>query len=501
MNLKPFDYESILIGMVLHFGNDAAKHVFPALTPDRFVYGKTGKLGQYDHRDIWRAIETVYLVDRSSVTIPNILSHVQDKSEDVRLYLQALAGMVTDRYNIRELDVETLKHFAEVVDKVGNIYLLKARAQQIAVGLDDQEKFEREALSVTDVDEWANNKLSAFRDTVKLSTGGLQHVSVAVANLKEEMFRKRSGIQTTYLPVGMPSLTAAGMFAAGNFSILHGKSGGGKSAFVHQANLGVAIGLVKNNIQGCVAVFSLEMPQERLTLRLASLLAGVDSTFLDKDPSEDPLYDIKYSQMEVWLDYVATLPIYIDQTNLLKTSAMQYAAEGLHTSEFGPVRAFSADYLSLFGDKESDKEEENLSYIAKQHLALVRITGANGTVISQTTYPTGGAVIYPTGSGGIRGSQSIGMHADDVYELWNPIYLKQSGAKYAQLEGISENHVTIFVNKRRYGGISSVRMNWDPASTRFSDPMISSDLVFDHFKDEAKRQVVKDVEISIDEEF
>lgn len=501
MNLKPFDYESILIGMVIRFGTDAAKFVFPALTPDKFVYGKSGKLGQSDHRDIWRAIETVYLVDRSSVTIPNILAHVQDNSEDVRLYLQALAGMVTDRYHVYELDVDTLKHFAEIVDKIGNVYVLKARAQKIAANLDDQEKFEREALSVTDVDEWANNSLAAFRSTIKTSTGGLQHVSVAVANIKEEMFRKRSGIQTTYLPVGLPSLTAAGMFAAGNFSIVHGKSGGGKSAFVHQANLGVAIGLVKNNIQGCVAVFSLEMPQERLTLRLASLLAGVDPTFLDKDPSEDPMYDAKYTQVDHWLDYVATLPIYIDQTNLLKTSAMQYATEGLHASEFGPVRAFSADYIGLFGDKDSEKQEENLDYITKQQLALVRITGANGTVISQTTYPTGGATIYPTGPGGIRGSQSIGMNADDIYELWNPIYFRDAGIKYAQLEGVSEQHVTIFVEKRRYGGVGSLRLNWEPTSTRFSDPQISSDLVFDHFKDNKQAEVKTAVRLAEEDEF
>lgn len=501
MNWTPYDYESMLIGMVLYFGNDAAKLVFPALTPDRFIYSMNNRMGNYEHRNIWRAIETVYMVDRSAVTIPNVLAHIQDTSEDVRLYLQALVGMIPDRYHIHEIDVDMIRRFAEVVDKVGNIYFLKARAQQIATNLDDQEKFEREALSVTDVDEWANNSLSAFRNTIKTSTGGLQHISKAVGNVKEEMFRKKSGIQTTYLPVGLPSMTAAGMFAAGNLSVLHGKSGGGKSALVHQANLGTAIGLVKNNVQGCVAVFSLEMPRERLILRMASLLAGVDSTFLDKDPAEDPLYDIKYSQLDKWLDYVATLPIYVDHTPWMKTSAMQYATEGLHTSEFGPVRAFSADYVGLFGDDEGDNPEQKLNYIVSQHLVLTRITGANGMIISQTTYPTGGAVLYPTGPGGIRGSQSIGMHADDIYELWNPIYMRAAGIKYAQLDGVSEQHVTIFVEKCRYGSLSPIRLNWNPTCTRFSDPLLSSDEVFDHFKNDTKPQIIRISETSTNEDF
>ena len=501
MNLTFYDNEAILIGTVLRYGNEAASVVLPALTPDRFVYSRSGKLGSSEHRDIWRAIEKTYLEDRTTVNIPNVLTNIYDKSEDVRLYLQALVEMVHGRYHIYAVDMPTIKNLAEVVDKVGGIYFLKARAYKIAEGLDDQERFEREVSKIQDVDAWANLSLADFRNTLSVSTGGLQHVSVAVAEVKEEMRRKRSGEQATYLPCGFPSMIAAGMFAAGTLNIIHGKSGGGKSALVHQVDLGIAVGLVQNNILGCVAIFSLEMSQKRLTKRLASLLAGVDSTFLDRDPESDPLYDAKYNQMDQWLDYIATLPIYIDQTNMLTSSAMQFATEGLHTSERGPVRSFSADYIELFGDDEGENKEQKLDHVVHQHLALTRITGANGKIISQTTYPTGGQVIYPAGPGGMRYSQAIGHAADDSYELWNPIFMRAAGIKYAQLDGISDEHATIFVQKHRDGALNSVQMNWDPTTTRFSDPCISSDAVFDHFL-KGGREVIKPVvEILPEEDF
>ncbi len=500
MSINPYDSEVILLGTVLRYGNEAASVVLPALTPDRFVYSRTGKLGSGEHKDIWRAIEKTFLQDRTTVNIPNVLANIQDKSGDVQLYLQAIAEMVQGRYHVYSVDAPTLRNLAEFVDKVGAAYFLMARAQKIADGLSDQDRFEKEVVHIKDVDAWANDNLSGFRNTIKVSTGGLQHISVAVAEVKEEMRQKRSGLQTTYLPCGLPSLTAGGMFAAGTLEVVHGKSGGGKSAFVHQVDLGIAIGLVKNNIPGCVAIFSLEMSQKRLTKRYAALLAGVDSTFLDGKPEDDPLYDIKYAQMEKWLDYVETLPIYIDHTNFLTTSAMQFATEGLNTSEYGPVRAFSADYIELFKDDIGDNKEQKLDHIIHQHLALTRITGAHGTIISQTTYPTGGQVIYPAGAGGTRYSQAIGQAADSVYEMWNPIAMRDSGTKYAQLDGISDQHVTFFVQKHRDGAMNPVRMNWEPTCTRFSDPSLSSDIVFNHFSE--NKQVLGRVdEIPEEEEF
>jgi replicative DNA helicase len=494
MSLNPYDYESILIGTILRYGNEAAALVLPALTPDRFVYSRTGKLGSGEHRDIWRAIEKTFLQDKATVNVPNVLANIQDKSDDVQLYLQATAEMVQGRYHVYSVDASTLRNMAEFVDKVGAAYFLMAKARKIADSLNDQERFEREVVRINDVDAWTNNNLSEFRGIVKISTGGLQHVSIAVAEVKEEMRSKRSGEQTTYLPCGLPSLTVAGMFAAGTLEIVHGKSGGGKSAFVHQVDLGIAIGLVKNNIPGCVAVFSLEMSQKRLTKRFAALLAGVDSTFLDGKPDDDPLYDVKYRQMEQWLDYVGTLPIYIDHTNFLTTSAMQFATEGLNTSEYGPVRAFSADYIELFKDDAGENKEQKLDHIIHEHLALTRMTGAHGTIISQTTYPTGGQTIYPAGPGGTRYSQAIGQAADSVYEMWNPIAMRDSGTKYARLDGVSDQQVTFFIQKHRDGAMKSVRLNWEPTCTRFSDPLLNDDAVFSHFSNEKKTTTNRTVE-------
>jgi replicative DNA helicase len=408
------------------------------------------------------------------------LSHIQDKSDDIRLYLQALAGQVTDRYHVYDVDEPTIRHWAEIIDKVGSAYALMAKASDIADGLSNQDRFEKEVLHIDDIDGWANTKLAAFRNTLKVSTGGLQHISVAANNVQEIWNRKRRGEQMTFLPSGMPSLIGAGFFAAGDLTVVHGLSGAGKSALVHQSDLGIAIGLRMNNIPGCVAEFSLEMPQERLTGRFAALLAGVDTSKLNY---LDGLSDEDFNRLSKWLEFVATLPVYIDQTNFLTTSAMQFATEGLHTSEWGPVRKCSADYIELFDSDKGDNKEQKLDHIIHEHLRLARVTGANVTIISQTTYSGESKTIYPAGPGGPRYSKAIQHAADSIMEVWNPLYMKAAGMKYAQIEGVSEHHVTLFVQKCRYGSLGSVRLNWNPECTQYTDPLVRSDLVFDHLKE------------------
>lgn len=481
MNLNCYDKEAILIGLVMRYSQELVPVLFPTLTPDKFIYSRNGKLGIFEHRDIWRAIEKTYLVDRNTVNIPNVLANVYDTSDDVRLYLQAWTDIVQQRYHLYEPDVKTVKQLAEDVDKAGNAYLVMVRAGKLAEGLADQETFEKKVKSIQDIDAWTNDNLSEFRNSFKASTGGLQHISVGAGNVREIWERKRRGEQMTFLPSGMPSMVGGGLFAAGNLSIIHGLSGGGKSAIVHQSDLGIAIGLKTLDIPGCVAIYTLEMKQERLIERCAALLAGFDVTQLDR--LEQTYSDEDYERLTKWLDFCATLPIYIDQTNMLTTSAMQYATEGLHVSEAGPVRKCSMDYLELFGDDGAENKEQNLDTIIHRHLDIARVTGANVTAISQSTYAGETKTIYPAGPRGTRYSRAIQHAGDDVIEVWNPVYMKAAGMSYAKLDGISDYQVSLLVQKCRYGSLGSFPLNWDPTCTQYKDPLVNSNLVFEHLKE------------------
>jgi len=458
--MSTFDNEAIILGLVLRYDTDAAQVVLPELTPDKFIYTADGTFGP-DHNHIWQAVADCYLVDGLRPNYINVSTRLDACYHD---YLRLLIDQLEKYYHIYTLDAKELAQYAVDIDKAGIIYNVSQHSKRVGVVTSTIDDFERMVKSIHDVSEWVNDTLEVFHTSLTSATG-YQHISVAVNQVRERWEQQFNGTQTVILPCGFPTLTGSRLFPIRKYAVIHGLSGSGKSMLVHQINLGTAIGLIVNGTKGCVAINSLEMEQEDLVERYAALLAGIDTTRFETGEIKKE----EYKRLLEWLEFVEKLPIFVDDTNFLTTSAMEYRASGLHVSANGPVIQLSSDYGELFKDK-GDTEEQRVNQIFRNQFDISREIGASVIAISQSTGSKQDTNrTYLAGPDGTRYSRGVLHGADIQAELWNPIAMKNSGRQFIVPEGLNDIHPWLIIQKYRKGKQGAIPLGWNPEFSRFFD--------------------------------
>ena len=465
--LNIYDIESCVIGTVLRYSADAPKFCLPELTHGRFVYGMSGKLGEFDHQTIWQAIETVHLQDHLEPNISNVAKKL--KKTEYLNYLNKLVERLINKYGIHEFDPKSLQDQARAVDKAGILYNASQAGGTIASVSMSEDFFLSTFHSVEDIDEWLNNIVHRFSSIIKSAGSGYRSMGDIVDQTLESWRRMKAGEQLSILPSGMPCLLARQLFPTRSISVIHGMASAGKTAFVLQVLLGTAIGLKNNNIKGCVAFNSLEMSQEAAVSRMASMLARVDYTRLRG--GKEPLSEEEFERLTHAAEYIRSLPLFVDDTSFLTTSAMQYRATGLNASEHGPIWQLGTDYGELFSDSNPDSKEQKMDTVFRNQFYISRLLGCSVLAISQSTFSDAS---YIAGPNGLRYSTGIRMSADIICELWNPLYMTKAGIHFKipdSLRGkVNEHCAWLLVQKYRDGGmIGAVPLGWTDYCTSFHD--------------------------------
>lgn len=465
--MNPYDAEVLTLGTTLRFGSRATALSVATLTADKFIFDSSAGFGR-EHSEIWQAIVDLSLMGREA-SVVNVISVIPEYAGIIR----SLADRIYYSWHIAEFNGVEYLEWVNQVDKVGRVYHHLVTAEQQARDIKDLDAFLKTVDKVDDVDAWANEKLSAFQGSLSGAVTGYTHVSSIVESLKQKWEDTLSGKQSPLVDSGLPSLQLHKLFPKGKLAVIHGLSGSGKSSFVFQVLLGTALGLVRYNLPGCVAINSLEMDQEDLVERMASILSGVDvSKLINCSLSKDEVDRFMY-----WADIVAKLPIFVDGTNFITTTAMQYRASGLHVSAHGPVVQLASDYGELFADDE-DTEEQRVNKVFRNQFRLARILNASVLAISQSTNDksvTGKT--YIAGPDGTRYSKGILQATDILAELWNPPQIYASGrANIVAPEGMSLAHPYLLVQKFRGGTIGTpIGFGWKPESTTFFDLAIDQE--------------------------
>lgn len=460
--MKPYDIESVTIGHVLRYGEQASRLALPQLTPDKFVFGVDGGFG-VDHSVIWGAIMDVALVDRRSPTFSNVS---QQLNGDYSLALRSLMERMEHQYHISLFDSKDFINYANLVDKQGVVYNMAAIGGKLASYASDVERFMHTTANIEDIERWATERLTEFRTTLSTQSSGYIHVSEVVDAVKERWQRQFNGEELMIVDHGIPSLMAHNLFPLRKLGVIHGLSSSGKSTLVFQLNLGTAIGLYANDIQGCVAINSLEMEQEDLVERMAAILARIDVTKF----MLGTLHKTELDRLMEQADFIAKLPIFIDDTNFITTSAMEYRASGLHVSEYGPVLQLSSDYGELFKDAGAS-EEQRVNQVFRNQFTLSRLIGASVIAISQSTVdPSASGKSYIAGPDGTRYSRGVLQGADIVAELWNPPQAEAAGRTVIAPKDYSTAHPWLFIQKYRGGKAGvAIPLGWRAETTTFFD--------------------------------
>jgi len=494
--LTCFERESIVIGSTLLFESEAAKWIWPALTADKFIFSKTGAMGSKDHTHVWSAIE-LCLGQKKSPNITNVMAIMNEKHGWTHAELTSYVDRVKGYYRIHTLDPKALMDLAEEVDKAGVAYQTMAFSSPFAKLLESPQDFQNYVDNqIQDVDLWLNEFTGQFRSVVRNGTEGYESTLDIAVRARQEIEQIRSGEVSMLLPIGLPSHRLNALYPYGSMVVVQGGSNMGKSAYANLIILGTAIGLQKQNISGCVAVNSLENSATSMVKKLAAILAGFNTQKLYQEPSSLRGEDVdRYME---WIDYVGRLPIRIDTTDMLKTTVMQYRLQGIHSSEYGPLRLLVSDYSELFGDDEGETKEQNLALVSRRHLSIARVLNAVVMLLWQGGIPENKYRL--SGAYGLRGSQG-GRHATDFQmEIYNPIELKRKGIDYVLPEGLDDDHVWgLFSKTRDIATPEPIAFNWTPEYTRLSDPNldfghVNGGPLFEHFMEiEEIQKVTKSI--------
>lgn len=475
--------EQILIGSVLKHGKQAAALVIPDLVPSKFIYDEKG-FG-IDHSLIWSKISQSFLQNRSDPTIAGV-SYRED-------YLHQLVNDLENKHGIFKFDPNTLLEFADVVYKSGTIYRTIKNATAVSKLGSSEDVFESHVSSISSLNEWLADIIETFQVETQTNEG-YKHTSDIIPSVIDKWERQYAGEQLVLLPVGLPSFLSSQLFPRGQLSVLHGMSGTGKSSLLLLVLLGTAIGLKSNGVQGCVALNSLEMDEEELISRAASLLAGIDYTRLIGGKA--PLETWELEKLIDWTEFVGTLPLFIDDSNLLTTDVLRYQALSLHASEHGPLYQLGTDYTELFMD-ETENKEQRIEKVARNHFAIARLLDCSVLMVSQSTYGNNRGKYYIAGLNGLRWSRGATMAANIIVEVINYPAMESNGVDFNTPEEMDPYHAWIQIQKYRGGQTGQFPLKWEGNYTRYFDPELftkkEDSLVFEHLLElpEAKRLVEK----------
>lgn len=476
--MKPHETERRLIGLVLRYGNEAARVCLPQLTPDKFVFNYAGDFG-IDHKIVWSVIRDIFINQKLNPT----LSAIKDKLPQTDL--STLVAMETEADKCDPLEIAQL---TARIDKQGIIYHVAHDSRVLGAVLDATDHFLMTVDSIADVERWGTEQLNKIRNNLSSQSMGYEHISSVTERVRQRWEDIYSGKVVPVLNAGMPILRDHALFCAGEIAVLHGLSGSGKSTLVFQVNLGVAIDLYITGKPGCVAINSLEMSAENLVERLCAILAKVD---VSKWKTR-AITSAEYDRLLEWIDFVDKLPIFIDDTSFLTTTAMQYRATGLHVSEHGPVVQLSSDYGELFADDDGGSKEQVISKVFREQFYLSREIGASIIAISQSTNDKSvSGRSYIAGPDGTRYSSGILHQADVLCELWNPPQIEKSGRIIAVPKDeqgnnrIDKSHPWLLLQKYRGADVGGeIPLGWIPETTTFFDLSLSQspgkEVVYDH---------------------
>lgn len=475
--MKPHETERRLIGIVLRYGNDAARLCLPQLTPDKFIFNYQGNFG-IDHKLVWSAIRDVFLNQKLNPTLNAVKDQLPKDDLPVLLEMEREAS---------QCDTNEIQQLTNRIDKQGIVYHVAHDSRVLGAVLDATDRFLMTVDSIQDVESWGTEQLNKIRNNLSSQSLGYEHISTVTERLRQRWEDIYSGKVVPVLNAGMPILRDHALFCSGEIAVIHGLSGSGKSTLVFQVNLGVAIDLYNTGRKGCVTINSLEMSAENLVERMASILAKVNvSKWKTRSITAD-----EYDRLLEWSDFVDKLPIFIDDTSFLTTTAMQYRATGLHVSEHGPVVQLSSDYGELFADDHSSKEQA-ISKVFREQFYLSREIGASILAISQSTNDKSvSGRSYIAGPDGTRYSSGILHQADVLAELWNPVQIEKSGRiitvpKDANGNNlIDKTHPWLLLQKYRGADIGApIPLGWIPETTTFFDLSLSQapgkEIVYEH---------------------
>ena len=243
-------------------------------------------------------------------------------------------------------------------------------------------------------------------------------------------------------------------FQRGDLIILATCPAMGKSALA----LNFASQVAKRN-EGCVAIFSLEMPSDSLMKRLMSS----ESQVLSNKLRDGRLNADEMSRLYEAGTRLSERKIFIDDTSSIKVSQIFSKVRKLK-SEYGSISLVVIDYLQLITGSRADSRQQEVSDISRNLKILAKEMECPVIALSQLSRKVEERTDHEPQLSDLRESGSIEQDADIVMFLYRANYYDKDK------EGQDETEVVdLSLAKHRNGSIGKIHLAFEKGISRFTN--------------------------------
>jgi replicative DNA helicase len=258
----------------------------------------------------------------------------------------------------------------------------------------------------------------------------------------------------TGVPSGFPKLDEkTGGFQKSDLIIVAGRPSQGKTAFALSIARNAA--LHKDKKTG-VAIFSLEMAEQQLIIRLLAAEAKVNAHEL----RTGRLHEDKWKNLSRNVGRLAEAKVFIDDTPALSILELRAKARRLK-AEHG-IGLVIADYLQLIqGPKNAESREREISMISRSLKALAKELNIPVIALSQLNRAVEARSDKRPILADLRESGSLEQDADVVIFVHRPEMFGITEIKDEELGTISSEGIAeIIIGKQRNGPTAIVRLTF-----------------------------------------
>ncbi|NUM89241.1 MAG: replicative DNA helicase [Bdellovibrionales bacterium] len=398
------------------------------------------------HRHVFKAIRD--LLDKGQPADIITVSHSLQN-----LGLLERAGGRQYIADLADFDYSTsnIAHYAQIVrDKSQQRQIIRVcqeQSQKAYIGVEDHagytEETEKKLLEAT-----ASDRRSNF-DSLK---------SVLVRNFTQLQEQAMRDGQLTGVPSGFKDLDKeTSGFHGGQLIIVAARPGMGKTSLM----LNLALHAAENS--NGVAVFSLEMAREELSMRLLAMESRVDSSRLK---NARRLQDEDWKKLTRAAGKLSEMPVYIDDTAALNLLEIKSRCRRLQTQH--GLGLVIVDYLQLMrglssrGAGSSSERQLEIAEISRGLKALAKELNVPVIAASQLNRGVENRQDKRPMLSDLRESGAIEQDADMVLFIHREeMYQKDSHDHKGEAE--------LIIGKHRSGSVGTVKLTWIGQYTTFRD--------------------------------
>ncbi|MGB9823624.1 MAG: replicative DNA helicase [Candidatus Hydrothermia bacterium] len=287
---------------------------------------------------------------------------------------------------------------------------------------------------------------------------GFTPIDVLVTeNIKQIEYLKTTGSHITGIPSGFKDLDEiTSGFHKGDLVIIASRPSQGKTSLVLSIIRYLSVELGKPT-----ALFSLEMPEDQIGLRLLCMQARVDISKVRKGMVREE----EFEKLTAAASELIKAPIFVDDTASLPILELRAKARRIKREH--NVEAIFVDYLQLIkGPENAENRQQEISAISRSLKALAKELQVPVIALSQLSRAIEQRADKRPQLSDLRESGAIEQDADLVIFLHKP--RSEDDSLYGELQN-PDNVVEVIIGKHRNGPIGEVKLTFIKEYARFEN--------------------------------